>query len=166
LARIKPVEVCGVVAGMGAGPLVGEVDCVERRRQGLAWSRITTLETREERNQNTWRVRRRVRTSGDTTPCRMTGVTLHSHVHYTELGAGPLVGEVDCVERRLQGLAGGARLGCLDELDPPALVPARAGFCLSWMGLAPGFDCHGWASRRCSGVHPLLCLLAGTRAEG
>jgi len=25
--------------------------------------------------------------SGDTTPCRMTGVTLHSDVHYTELEA-------------------------------------------------------------------------------
>ena len=24
------------------------------------------------------------RISGDTTPCRMTGVTLHSHVHYKE----------------------------------------------------------------------------------
>ena len=23
--------------------------------------------------------------SGDTTPCRMTGVTLHSHVHYKEI---------------------------------------------------------------------------------
>ena len=26
----------------------------------------------------------RGRDSGDTTPCRITGVTLHSHVHYTE----------------------------------------------------------------------------------
>jgi hypothetical protein len=23
--------------------------------------------------------------AGDTTPCRMTGMTLHSHVHYTEI---------------------------------------------------------------------------------
>ena len=25
--------------------------------------------------------------SGDTTPCRMIGVTLHSHIHYTEIKA-------------------------------------------------------------------------------
>ena len=29
--------------------------------------------------------RLRVRVSGDTTPCRMTGATLHSHVRYTEI---------------------------------------------------------------------------------
>ena len=26
-----------------------------------------------------------LQTSGDTTPCRMTGLTLHSHVHYKEV---------------------------------------------------------------------------------
>jgi len=29
----------------------------------------------------------RAQESGDTTPCRMTGVTLHSHVHYKEIYA-------------------------------------------------------------------------------
>ena len=36
--------------------------------------------------------------SGDTTPCKMTGVTLHSHVHYKEIKArtcsGPLFSSV------------------------------------------------------------------------
>ena len=40
----------------------------------------------------------KVTPSGDTTPCRMTGVTLHSHVHYTEIYArtcsGPLFSSV------------------------------------------------------------------------
>jgi len=38
------------------------------------------------------------RYSGDTTPCKMTGVTLHSHVHYKEISArtcsGPLISSV------------------------------------------------------------------------
>ena len=40
----------------------------------------------------------KVGVSGDTTPCRMTGVALHSHVHHTEIQArtcsGPLFSSV------------------------------------------------------------------------
>ena len=46
-------------------------------------------------------------TPGDTTPCRMTGVTLHSHVRYKDINVrtccGPLFSSVDLYSHTMTG---------------------------------------------------------------
>ena len=61
-----------------------------------------------------------VRDSGDTTPCRMTGVTLHSHVHYKKIQARTCAEGTRGMGR---GVAGGDHVGNDDEQAQPPDKP-------------------------------------------
>jgi len=61
--------------------------------------------------------------SGDTTPCRMTGVTLHSHVHYREMKF--LTCSPDSLHVVHDNAGAGGRSSIIARASLPPLRPLR-----------------------------------------